>query len=76
MKFLKEKFTNSRTDERTDEHTHDGHNDMTIARWPSASGVKKIFFFTQMFTNVFLITVVKEDESYVKVLESLIFKYI
>ena len=32
------KFTDARTDERTDGRTHDGHNAMTIARWPSASG--------------------------------------
>ena len=27
-------------DARTDEHTHDGHNAITTARWPSASGAK------------------------------------
>ena len=27
-------------DARMDERTHDGHNAMTIARWPSASGAK------------------------------------
>ena len=34
--FLKEKFT----DARTEEWTHDGHNSMTIAHWPLASGAK------------------------------------
>ena len=35
--------TNGRTDGRMNGRTHDGHNTMTIARWPSASGAKKNF---------------------------------
>ena len=37
--FLKEEFTDARTDERTD----DGHNAMTIALWPLASGAKNMY---------------------------------
>ena len=29
---------------RTDGRTHDGHNTMTIARWPSASGAKNVSY--------------------------------
>ena len=40
--FLKEEFTDTRTDEQTDgltdRQTHVGHSIMTIARWPLASG--------------------------------------
>ena len=38
-KFFTEKVY-GRTHGRTDGRTHDGHNAMTIARWPSASGAK------------------------------------
>ena len=40
--FLKEEFTDARTHGRMDAYTHDRHNAMTIARWPSASGAKKL----------------------------------
>ena len=33
--------TDRRTAKRMDGRTHDGHNAMTIARWPLASGAKK-----------------------------------
>ena len=32
------------THARTDGRTHDGHNAMTIARWPSASGAKNVSY--------------------------------
>ena len=31
----------AQTNGRTDRRTHNGHNAMTIARWPLASGAKK-----------------------------------
>ena len=38
--FLKGKFTDARTHGQTNGQTHNGHNSMTIARWPLASGAK------------------------------------
>ena len=32
----------ARMDERTHKRTHDGHNAMTIARWPLANGAKNM----------------------------------
>ena len=54
-KFFKEKVY-GRTHGRTDGRTHDGHNAMTIARWPSASGAKnekKKDFETSIFMRHF-----------------------
>ena len=31
----------ARTDKQTNGRTHDGHNTMTIARWPLASGANE-----------------------------------
>ena len=50
---MKEEFTDAHThaqtnewmDKWTDERMHDGHNAMTIAHWPSASGANKTCIF-------------------------------
>ena len=56
---MKEEFTDARTDEwtngRTDERTHDGHNAMTIARWPLASGAKNLKKLVPGFSLNFLL---------------------
>ena len=36
---------NEQTEGQTDRRTHDGHNAMTLARWPSASGAKNLGLF-------------------------------
>ena len=40
--------TNRQTDGQMDGRTHDGHNAMTIARWPLASGTKNIIEIGEM----------------------------
>ena len=51
---MKEEFTDARTDERTDGRTHDGHNAMTMARWPSASGAKNEIQTINPFSEFYL----------------------
>ena len=41
--FLKEEFTNGRT--------HEGHNAMTIARWPLASGANNNYCFDDSYVG-------------------------